>query len=1175
MKIKKIKKGFTFTPAIFIIVLLMMATSTYLIYVTNLARTEVKLESSAISKYVAESGIFHLKGKLAKMNAINPSGKIVNSWFNIKTLKYDAIPLPVPPATPTAPVCADYIFTSNTCDDASRNATFTQRTSPLIELRENPADPTSKLIGKYRVTIDDGEIVGAKTSTGSPISGYDRYNNKIWSDSTDKNYFKTLGLTRYGIRVDGFAVTDNGTEIKPAQSVYSVIDVPQSATTIPPDDWGGSSSGSGGAKAPASYMLVTNSTTDTLVSPTSENRLLNLLSNQVITGPIHTNEQFGFTWKGNFDININQSVDSSRSTKNDNFTVLTYRMQTPNTGDQTPLLVYQMGFLENPMTWKMTVFGKGFSSTAGLYYQIYSKTGVGNLTTWTSPLETGVAGNGDNYMKFDFPSSITKTDFPVKIWFYKNGEYLCYTLDTQEDIINLAPQEPLKVLGIMQASKKNLISEDIYKQSEYNSTASNDYRFIGSLLGMGATPYIAWDPPGNEPPPYPLYKDSPPFPINTPYPLGDAAKLYNVTYITNYNLPHRKIKVYSLLTYSSTSFSTPDPFINPKLYYIHSHKAEGKSYAPWVDNHEHKGSIFGLDQVNLLMNDKTTDYIYKLVQLLTYDWTFYHRHEISANLLSGTFSSTDDNFFFWESALYKPVLATSKIPPILVPNNVNSNTQRIYFNQIIKTILDKELTIDGLGNYQDPAQIAEDRDKGYYNANGSTIDFRSTYFGNDLKYTAGVSSGQLVLQVGSKISDTYQIYVNDKEYLDDPITVQPDLTKPNPDYLKIASSELNADYNKYTYRQIPKNASTVLSTVKQTLDGGIILVREGTVRIGGMDFNNLAGNGVTRGTGYVSPSAGSMGKNTIIDGRLTIISYSEVKPTTYTIDDPNITTDNPGDIVITGSIIYKNKIFPKKEQLSHPKYETHSGFRQYAASTLDIYKHHPYEAMGKDASGGNPTPTSVSDTISNIKWITELPDRSATPPAINKEGIPLSVMPKDPRTNDFEKLNSLALISSNDIKIPVMHYYQIDSGTSKEEEDFDPPQNPYVRPSMKDILTIHGQLIAGHQLTQTKAKIKANLLAPYLTVPSKNDQLVMFGSFYSQEQPDLSYFDRSPSNSYDTSIGRIYMFDKALSQVPLPGTPYFPTSTTNPYAPNNQFVASSNMPRIVPGTFKNISDGAN
>jgi hypothetical protein len=236
----------------------------------------------------------------------------------------------------------------------------------------------------------------------------------------------------------------------------------------------------------------------------------------------------------------------------------------------------------------------------------------------------------------------------------------------------------------------------------------------------------------------------------------------------------------------------------------------------------------------------------------------------------------------------------------------------------------------------------------------------------------------------------------------------------------------------------------------------------------------------------------------------------------------NVTTDNPGDIVITGNIIYKNKIYKYKDQVISPSY-THEGFRQYKREGLL-------------------TATSINDN--NVTWITNIENDGVID--INK-----TAMQADPTL----KVNSLGLYASNDIKIPVMHYYQDQSET-------------FYDPAKEDELTIHGQLIAGHQITQTKAGNDN-------TASSKSDRILLFGSFYSFEVPNLSYFDRDTdirlenTSVTDEGPARIYIFDKTLAEIPLGGSPYFPKDST--YKPESQQIVGTLFPKIVPGTWKNVS----
>ncbi|MBC7473967.1 MAG: hypothetical protein H7263_06715, partial [Candidatus Sericytochromatia bacterium] len=245
------------------------------------------------------------------------------------------------------------------------------------------------------------------------------------------------------------------------------------------------------------------------------------------------------------------------------------------------------------------------------------------------------------------------------------------------------------------------------------------------------------------------------------------------------------------------------------------------------------------------------------------------------------------------------------------------------------------------------------------------------------------------------------------------------------------------------------------------------------------------------------------------------ISYSEKQPAVYT------TVDNPGDIIITGNVIYKNRIFPYKNEIvsSGFDFSAYNGFKQYPANLTTP----PLLPSGF-----------ITDTTGTIPQI---------PPPPN----PLPIV------------DSLGLFASNDIKIPVNHYHQPN-----------PMENHFVTAlensntvagcPCQDELNIQAQLIAGHKIYVTKMPVGTT---------SKNDRLIMFGSFYSFLPPDFSYFDGGdPTKPEEDGTGRLYLFDKTLSNMPLSGSPYFPSDNT--YSPSSQPVTGVNLPRIVPGTWKSV-----
>ena len=687
---------------------------------------------------------------------------------------------------------------------------------------------------------------------------------------------------------------------------------------------------------------------------------------------------------------------------------------------------------------------------------------------------------------------------PKSIWNDPQSSLLPLDIET----VPVSTPIPMKVYGVHYVSSSGT-GTNIY-------AAGDDYLYY-------PVPYnfLAWNPAGPEP---------------------ASGSWYYASYFTEENLPHNKIKLFDKMTYGGS--------VAPKLYYKHAHRVPNTTgFSLFSGAHGHN-EIFGKMGIKLLMN-ATTDY-YDVPR----SWNGLHRHEISPYLLGympsdpeiNYESDKDDLFFSWSKISYRPTSVVAKVSPILSPNNVNFKTQRTYVDQLFKIMLNKNLNKDSAGDLKSPTEIPEDRANGYYVGNQ---DFRASYFGNDLKYSAGSLAGGDVLPVGSPLNATKLIYVDDNP-LDDsyinyssisPVTyntlIPPTyINYPNkinniatyglgsPTYMKITDVP-TLGYKAYTYRQIPKNGSMVSTDSKTVSDGGIIFVRDGVIKIGGADRK-----GTIKSSVY---SLGSIfGNNTIIDGRLTIVSYSETKPGLpfgYIDNNINTSNDNPGDIVITGNVIYKNKISKSDSDIAKKDY-VYDGFRQYISSKpINLSPVDPTDYI--TASDGKPMPS-----------------------------IPVG-----------EKVNSLALIASNDIKIPVSNFNQTDTSeevfTTPVQEDLTSGNPNSSGCPCKDTLTVHGQLVAGHKITQTKVDD---------AFTSKNDRIILYGSFYSYEPPNLAYFGRSsPDNRNEEGLGRMYLYDKTLAQLPLAGSPRFPKDTS--YSIQSYPVVASGLPRIIPGTWKVVSDG--
>lgn len=1127
MKVIKKKQGFTFTPAILILIVLMMSGIAFLAYVFNTGKFALKVESSTVAKYAAETGLNHFRAQLAGLSSYDSTlNKYVNNWFNAKESNNGS---------------CKYLFTSSAgCTESLRNPSNTTRMSNLIPVYEKTNESTSKVIGKYRLILEDGSLLtSSKTATGSPTSGLDKYNNKIWSDATNKNYFLTNKTFRFGVKAEGFSADQLDSSGNPKsnatpQSIYGVIEAPVNSKTVLPEDWG--------TGAPSQFLLSSDGGNS--ADPTDR---LSLFSNQIITGPIHTNKDFNFYWRGDFRV----SENLTNITKNNSFEVSVKKGAYDY--DTYPLSVSRVVRLQGQPPTQITIFAQGFEANNSL-----NKVSIDG-SAWVNPVSTTQINTPSpqqlNLRLIKMVVNLPYTPTPTSSYRIDLGTSLAslsYYIDEKDIYTVPASWKPTKknlegksfwqygnglseALGIMQirygsstySPFGDYTGDNIIDGEYFFCKPGYTYNPFSLLTNDGLQPFLVW---GNGSLRWGTPKSRPP---------KDGE--YQVTYLTPYNYPHKKTYVFDQLSYSNTT-NLDDTDTN-KSFYIHSHKAPGAGMPLYADTHGHYDYPFGMEGV-YLEPANTTNYIGSAT------WSNDHVHRLQGLDISTKGTSLEDNYFFyWKEQNFKPSKKTEKIAPILYPTNFNFNQQREYANTILNMILGKSLEKDSGGNYKPLTTIPEDRENGYYNANGGIIDFRATYFGNDLKY----SDGTPVLPAGSKITDTAIIYVNDKQYQSN------DPRIPNPYYLQIAKTKLSPDFKAYTYRQIPKNAPVLLkssdsSKTGKTIEGGIIFVNRGVVRIGGLGHHK--GNVQL---GYVGLN--SFGNNTIIDGRLTIISYSEEKPISYIDNTTSSTTDNTGDIVITGNIIYKNKVYNNREQMTY-RYDEysdlaydHDGFRQYTAATQN--KFDPDAPLDANKT----LPLSINDTPSRVDWITDV------------DGTPTNL-----ERADGEKVDSLALISSNDIKIPVMQYYQDSNETVFNDNDNDGKTDypdtsnlpssalnkypvPYI-PLKHDILTIHGQLIAGHKITQTKAGTNNE-------ATSKNDQLIMYGSFYSYAPPNLSYFDRQSNLKYEESMGRIYMYDKTLNTVPLAGVPYFPKDTN--YNENSNYVAGLDFPRILPGTWQVVT----
>ena len=539
-----------------ILVLLIMAGITFLMYIGSIGKTGRKLENSVVAKYAAETGIYNMKAELSKLNDLTTTpGTLISRWYNARN------------NDGTTPVFTSAFGINDPANTSTlRTEANTARISGDIDLKENINDSTSKIVARYKVTIENGDIVAAgKTITGA-AQGFDKFGNAIWSNPADtvaRNLF-TVGSNnyfRYGIRVDGYAVNGAGNNVS-GQSVYAVLDVPATGGTIFPSTWA--------ANAPSSFLLATSGLDDLGATVP-----LNIFSNQFITGPIHSNTKIDFYWRGNFDIfNTSSTERIYNSDINNQFTINTYH---PVAGSyDIPIVISRFVHETSQPADVVTVYGRNFSTIASENVIDFGGSGWVAASAAFAPPPGGRNLGLATKLRFTVPPG-----YPIGAPPYYSislgistavpytrsqslGPFVIYTSEMEMNDPGGIPNDDAspKILGIMQVSQPGGI-EEVYKQTHRTDTTTNDYRFLDpDIYGDSYPPSVSWDPVGSEP---------------------SVASYYIQTLLTDQNYPHRLINVYGKLTYSGSG---------PGLYYIHSHKAPYTSFLnPYASDHDHKGNI--------------------------------------------------------------------------------------------------------------------------------------------------------------------------------------------------------------------------------------------------------------------------------------------------------------------------------------------------------------------------------------------------------------------------------------------------------------------------------------------------------------------------------------------------------------------------------------------------------
>jgi type II secretory pathway pseudopilin PulG len=367
----------------------------------------------------------------------------------------------------------------------------------------------------------------------------------------------------------------------------------------------------------------------------------------------------------------------------------------------------------------------------------------------------------------------------------------------------------------------------------------------------------------------------------------------------------------------------------------------------------------------------------------------YHTHEITnpavvANVVA------DTNFFTWGSPSFQPQPAAARPFP--------------------------SLSLPELLRMTDPNAGSTDYSKGYVIGN---FDIRGAYFGQNLRYT------------GETGNPNEAVPFNKSDPFGTPTYILVNVNTASNDYMKVkkwAAGALPTDYAIYEYREIPPN--------------GVLLVRDGEVKIGNYwPIAPATGTGAEGAT-----TVPSLGPSTIVDGRMTIVSYS---------DNP-ASSAKQGDITICGNVMYRNKVYFTPGQ----------GARQY--------------------DPGQPTPSSLADVRT---WITNLDGSPTTSTLPNGDQVPVG------------RPNSLALYASNNINVPLRPYL---SGTETAAGPND------VLRIMGQILAGANSSISAATKTSNSTEYRFRQVLPSgSTITASDwDLLRIYGSVSTFNSPLTSYFNQ-------------------------------------------------------------------
>lgn len=955
-------------------------------------------------------------------------------------------------------------------------------------VRENPVDPTSPVIGLYEVAVETGEkrsIFGSKTLTGSTLGfvpgstvsteqiGYDSYGNQLCDQSTPSTVCPGNYL---GVKVKAW-LTDSSGNPRPnarPQSVYGVLQLDSREL---------------GDEGPSGYMLESDE--DMVIAANTEAHpdTGSIFNTGGFYGPVHTNSRFIFEWESGDasgvqpqNVEIIEKGDSfdpnrfaesvARTFRDESMlfrpflgVLMAHRNNISASNDDyddlcTPRLlsppeIFELGteFQHWPYFKEVEIKWTGAPQPAlGSTYEIEFRR-ISDNTTRTLTLTRGSIPS-------DFSTNPFYCDSPHGDYF--NCDYVNQPTDASPHPELIPPYEAIEIVAIRQGA----------------TTYLPDH-LPGGSLKLWFRRLIEWkDGSGTV--------VSPPTSPNT-----------NEDYCVQY-INHSLINIYENMTYSGGS---------PIYRYWHAHPATENFGSLNQQAHGHN-NILGADfAINSVSGDPGYD-----------GSTWRHAHHISNTneirngpipMASG--SPMPNTYLNFESSGYQPANTSLHENPLLQPKGASDinhyNNQLEQLNQYLQLTLGVPLPRKPDGKLDNSVLLnapfnATSYEQGYIlgkfpsSASYSStvvsklpsslqsteplVDFRATYFGNDLEYSAGAQAGNPVISSPTSYEDTAWIWVNDNQS--------------DSGFMQVAASRINGNFRRYLYRQIPPSK--------------LLLVRDAVVLMGNFDpttgsCTSQKGSCLDFHTGF---AADPPGRATIVDGQLSILSFTTEPPPLG-----EVKYYNKGDIVLVGNVLYHNDFY------ATPSDKTE--LRQ-----LQTLPESPYSR----SNTVNPSITSINDSA--VMWVTNTDGtlHRVGGVAVGKlDGLGLFA------THDIKfSITGHFNGSPGSPGLP-------DPALDINPADSQPDRDPVTGLEMGDMFEVHGQLVAGRKVwvhgddKVTGIPFSGDEYLPDTYYHSFYDSLRIVGTVYSHAQPNFSEYFR---------VRREYYFDRSLQKNPLIGAPYYPST---------------------------------